>query len=264
MHGTRIPCLSHWLAALAALACLLACHLAHAASAVLIWPINPVLEADEPATALWLENRGERDVTLQIRVLAWSQAGFKDVYAQQRAVIASPPFVTVSPGSRQLVRLMRQGAEQPAAEDAYRVLIDEVPQGDDAARRQAGLTLQLQMRYSVPLFVSAPGIWTQERPDRPRSADTATRPQLTWRVEQADGQRFLLVRNQGKVHARLSQVRWQGTAGQPLVLIDGLLGYVLPGQQMRWPLPAGVQPGGGMQLHAKLADNAPSVTIPSF
>ena len=28
-----------------------------AASSVLIWPIDPVLEADQQASALWLENR---------------------------------------------------------------------------------------------------------------------------------------------------------------------------------------------------------------
>lgn len=31
---------------------------AWAATSVLIWPIDPVLEADQKAGALWLENRG--------------------------------------------------------------------------------------------------------------------------------------------------------------------------------------------------------------
>lgn len=79
---------SRWLAALLAL---LLGGPAQAASAVLIWPINPAIEADQPATALWLENRGKQPVTLQVRVLGWSQADFQDVYRNQQAVIPSPP-----------------------------------------------------------------------------------------------------------------------------------------------------------------------------
>lgn len=32
--------------------------LTRAASSVLIWPINPQIEAEQKAAALWLENRG--------------------------------------------------------------------------------------------------------------------------------------------------------------------------------------------------------------
>lgn len=252
---------SHWLVALLAL-CFSG--LLQAASEVLIWPINPVLESDEQATALWLENRGKAPVTLQVRVLGWSQAGFEDVYANQRAVIASPPFVRVEPGSRQLVRLMRQGGQPAGAEDAYRVLIDEVPQSDAPPPKQKGLALQLQMRYSVPLFVSAPGVWTQVRADRSRDSSEATQPELAWRIEELGDQRYLLVRNQGKVHARLSQVHWEDGKGRRVPMIEGLLGYVLPGQQMRWPLPADTRPAAGMALRLKLADNAPSVLVPAF
>lgn len=39
-----------------------------AASSVLIWPIDPVLEADQQASALWLENRGTETANLQIRI----------------------------------------------------------------------------------------------------------------------------------------------------------------------------------------------------
>ncbi|MDG3720512.1 molecular chaperone, partial [Pseudomonas aeruginosa] len=58
-----------------------------------------------------------------------------------------------------------------------------------------------------------------------------------------------------------SHVRWEGN-GRSLALLDGLLGYVLPGRQMRWPLPPGLLPGAGMTLKAQLADNTPSISIP--
>jgi len=43
-----------------------------AASSILIWPIDPVLEADQQASALWLENRGDTPANLQVRVFAWN------------------------------------------------------------------------------------------------------------------------------------------------------------------------------------------------
>ncbi|MBF2900474.1 fimbrial biogenesis chaperone, partial [Pseudomonas aeruginosa] len=215
---------SRWLAALLAL---LLGGPAQAASAVLIWPINPAIEADQPATALWLENRGKQPVTLQVRVLGWSQADFQDVYRNQQAVIPSPPFVKVEPGRRQLVRLIRQGGQPSTPEDAYRVLIDEVPDGGAGqTQRSPGLALQFQMRYSVPLFVSADGVWTQPRSDVERDPADATRPKLAWRLVEEQGKRYLQVRNEGSVHARLSHVRWEGN-GRSLALLDGLLGYVL-------------------------------------
>ena len=80
---------------------------AQAASSVLIWPIDPVLEADQQASALWLENRGTETASLQIRVFAWSQSGFSDQYQNQRDVIGSPPVAKIEPGQKQLVRLTR-------------------------------------------------------------------------------------------------------------------------------------------------------------
>ena len=152
---------------------------AQAASAVLIWPINPAIEADQPATALWLENRGKQPVVLQVRVLGWSQADFQDVYRNQQAVIPSPPFVKVEPGRRQLVRLIRQGGQPSTPEDAYRVLIDEVPDGSAGRRNEAPVSpcsSRCAIRYRCS---SAP---TASGPSRAAmsSATRPTRPGRSW------------------------------------------------------------------------------------
>ena len=47
---------------------------AGAATSVLIWPIDPVLEADQKAGALWLENRGTEPANLQVRVIIRSSS----------------------------------------------------------------------------------------------------------------------------------------------------------------------------------------------
>jgi fimbrial chaperone protein len=113
-----------------AAALLAAVALAHAATAfaaasVIIWPINPVIEAGTRAAALWLENRGSTPVTLQVRVLGWEQNDFADRYHdEQQSVLASPPMATIAPGQRQLIRLTRTTDAGLTGETAYRVLID--------------------------------------------------------------------------------------------------------------------------------------------
>lgn len=239
---------------------LLTSGLAYSASSVLLWPINPALEADQSATSVWLENRGKGPVTLQIRVLAWNQSDFSDEYSAQKDIVASPPFARIEPGSRQFIRLIRQGSLPARSEDAYRIVIDEVPNAAAEQSAERGMGVQFQMRYSLPLFVTKAGIWTQPRHDLNRSPETATKPILTWAIVSEKGERYIQVDNTGSVHARLSRVRWVGS-GSEITINDGLLGYVLAGQRMRWPLSSKALPKPGMKLMVQLSDNASSVEI---
>ncbi|GGP23152.1 fimbrial biogenesis chaperone [Silvimonas iriomotensis] len=224
------------------------CSLACAGSSVLIWPIDPVIESDARAGALWLENRGADAVTLQIRIFAWNQNGKDDTYAEQSSVIASPPFASIPPGERQLVRLTRVQAPKAGTEEAYRLLIDEIPatpQADSASDAQsAGITFQ--MRYSVPLFVYGDHLWLKEDPRKKRVTAEQGVPRLTWRAIHEDGKNWLEVSNQGVVHARLTEVSI-GVLGQQPYMVDGLLGYVLAGGTMRWPMPQPVAPRAVMR-----------------
>ena len=237
-----------------------------AASSVLVWPVYQIIESDQNGSALWLENRGAEPVSLQVRVLAWKQENFNEKYADQTNVVASPPFATVPPGQRQLIRLIRNTPVPANTEQAYRIIIDEIPSPLNNAgegKDKAVVGLQLQMRYLLPLFMDGGSLWTNERPDMKRDESTATRPILTWRSVSEGGKTYLQVRNTGIVHARLSNVFWSSTGNQKQgvkTMVGGFMGYVLPGQQMRWPVPAGVTPGA--QLNAQIADNTKPIVIP--
>lgn len=100
---------SKWIRALFLL-CSVGGQPALAATSVLIWPIDPVLEAGQKAGALWLENRGTVAASLQVRVFAWRQGRFEEQFSAQREIIGSPPVATVAPGQKQLIRLTRTGA----------------------------------------------------------------------------------------------------------------------------------------------------------
>lgn len=234
----------------AALLCLGLAPQARASNSILIWPIDPVIEHDERATALWLENRGSKPAHMQLRIFAWRQVDGESVYTPQTDIVGSPPMIRIEPGQRQLVRLTRMVEMPVGVERAYRIIVDEIPtpdpEGDNAP---ASVGIKFQMRYSIPLFAYGEGLWTKVKHDRDRDPATAARPELAWRIVPHEGKRFVEIRNSGKVHARLTEAGFHH-GGKVLMVADGLLGYVLPGSSMRWPLPDGVTPQS--ELMAKI------------
>ncbi|KVE29281.1 molecular chaperone [Burkholderia singularis] len=225
---------------------------AYAAASVMIWPIDPVIDSDQNAAALWLENRDRQPVTLQVRVLGWREENGEDLYDENQTRIAgSPPMATVPPGKRQLIRLTRTAEVAPGTEEAYRVLIDEIPQPEDtqAASSGSSLGVKFQMHYSVPLFVYGNGLWAKENPEKRRDPATAGRPSLSWHVAQDGGKRWLVMSNRGPVHARLTHVTFESN-GVHSDFARGLLGYVLPGAQMRWVIPEGMKLNSESKLAA--------------
>lgn len=206
--------------------------------AILIWPVGPVIETDDRAAALWLENPGKAPVTLQVRIYVWAQADGKNVYAAQDAIIGTPPIVTIAPGEKQLVRLTRTLPTPNATEAAYRVVVDEIPAPRPTG--EAGAAVSFRMRYSIPLFAYGGGLASPEaqKKRKPAPDRAVAAPALDWRIAETSEGRFLEIRNRGPIHARLTEVDY-GASGTETVETGptkGLFGYVLAGQTMRWPL----------------------------
>lgn len=208
---------------------------AHAAATILLWPIDPWLSAETKATELWIQNQGSSATTMQVRIVRWKQENGFERYTAQQDVVASPPIVTIGKGSKQLIRLIKQGSVPMGVEQAYRIIVDEIPQPD--AKAEPTIGLKLQMRYSIPLFVYGQGIPTIKEGAHHALVESKN---LSWRVTQEAGHPALEVRNQGDVHVRLSQVTLD-QGGQKRTVADGLLGYVLPGSTRSWPIPAGIR-----------------------
>ncbi|MCW4782239.1 fimbrial biogenesis chaperone [Enterobacter chuandaensis] len=221
---------------------------AQAAATILLWPIDPWLDADAKATELWIQNQGNSATTMQVRIVRWKQDGGYERYSAQQDVVASPPIVTIQKGNKQLIRLIKQGAVPAGVEQAYRIIVDEIPQPD--AKAEPSIGLKLQMRYSIPLFVYGQGIPTIKEGAHHALVETQN---LSWRVTQAEGQPALEVRNRGDVHVRLSQVSLE-QGGQKRTVAEGLLGYVLPGSTRSWPIPAGVRQPDRMSAQINARD----------
>lgn len=226
---------------------------AHAAAPLMIWPVDPVIAGEQRAVAVWVENRGTTPVALQARVYAWRQENGDDQFTPQQAVVASPPISQIPPGARQMVRLIATQPVPAGQEQAFRVLLDELPgptpameataDAPQAAPSAPQLGVKLQIRYAIPLFVYGPGTLGPRMPAThadllERLAGNGTlEPALHWAVESGpQGSQALVVHNTGPGHARLTAVRWRAANGADAVVTPGLLGYVLPHSERRWTL----------------------------
>lgn len=238
---------------------------------LLIWPLNPTIKAQENAAALWLENPSEQPITMQIQSFSWAQHDGEDVYAPQHEVIATPTLVTLAPKSRQLVRITRLGPPPSQAERAYRLIVDEVPVERKLDTDQQLVTgIQFRMRYSLPLFTYGAGMLPpseahiaggdNKRTDS-KNSNKGQYPtaDLHWHLVQDGKQRVIEIENRGNGHARLTSAKITGPHGD-IELASGLMGYVLAGSRLHYPLPDALQNGDGLfQLVASVnaADAAP-------
>ena len=212
--------------------CLLATSTAEATS-LQVAPTSLQLEARQRAGELWLTNSGTSPVKLQVRVFRWVQQGGQEQLLPTDELMASPPMQELAAGQQQLVRVMRPTREPPAAQQYYRLIVDEVP---DLATRAEGM--QFVLRYSIPVFV------------QPASGKLA--PQLQARlVTLGDGRNGVEVANSGNSYAQIADLAL-GSAQRPRIVHPGLLGYVLPGQVMRWPIERTAIDRDNDQITAKL------------
>lgn len=243
---------------------ILCSHLSFAATSVLIWPIDPVLEEQENATAIWLENQNTEAVYFQIRVLEWQQENYADVYNEQQDVAISPPFTLIEPGKRQMIRLVRKAPVAAGKEKAYRILIDEIPRvmekgSDGSTKPAAKLGVDLQMRYSVPLFSSGNGVWTKQNYEKPRDMALSTQPVLNYKIVQSNGKKWLEIKNNGNAHARITRLN-AITSGKTIKLAEGLFGYVLANSTMRWPVPANMPSNAHLEAMVNHNDKPTLIT----
>ena len=219
MSGRRLPHAVRAALAIAAVWGVLAMAPAVAAG-LQVTPTSLTLQAKQSADGLWLSNTGSKPLQAQVRVYRWTQENDQERYEATRALAISPPMLELAPGARQLLRVIRLGAP-PAAEESYRLIVDELPPGDQD--RPAGL--QFVLRYSVPVFLAPPG-------------DAALAPELRAQLSFEGEQARLSVHNRGGQHAQLADLVFVDALGGRHAIASGLFGYALAGQRMRWPLAA--------------------------
>lgn len=197
----------------------------------------------QAAAVLTLHNRGTLPLNAQVRVFRWTQDPDGDHLEPAMALVASPPIVQIPANGEQIVRVVL--TQPPAAgsgEQAYRLLIDELPE-----RRPQALTgVTMQLRYSVPVFVNA-------IVDAP--------PKLTAALRRDGDKTLLVVRNNDTHHAQLAGVSIEWSDGSRSDVTAGLLGYALAGATRAWPV-ADARATGVAPRRLRAQINGVAVEIP--
>lgn len=211
---------------------------AFAQATFLIWPIYPNIEANENATAVWLENTGSSDAMVQIRVFQWDQKDNKDSFQAQNEVIPSPPVVRVKAGERNMLRLTRAVMPVERQEKSYRIIIDELPFKNELEQGNSA-QVTFQMRYSIPLFSYGKGMGSGFNAEsvKMNEKNPNAQPILSFWLTQQNGQYQLNIKNTGHKYARLNGVKLSAE-GSEIKANDVSLGYVLANSQMRFDINA--------------------------
>jgi len=217
-----------------------------AASGLQVSPVSLTLQPSQNADGLWLSNEAESVLRAQVRVYHWTQEGGEEKLTPSRGLVISPPMLQLAAGDKQLVRVIRVGAPPSgagAAEETYRVAIDELP---IESKDKKGL--QFVLHYSVPIFIEPVG--------------GASPPQLRWTLLRDGTHVALEVANAGGTHAQLADLSFVDASGRRTEVAAGLFGYVLPGVTMRWmlKLPAATFASGGT-LEGKVNGEAAAQNI---
>ncbi len=193
------------------------------AASLQVAPISVAFSPQEKAKEIWLTNTSERPIRAQTRVLIWSQVAGQDQVNPTRDLVASPSITEIKAGEQQLIRIIRIAPQNTAVEQTYRLLIDELPSSGQA---DAQTGLQLLLQYSIPVFIQP-------------TDSIAMRNGLTL-LNQVNFQyqnQQLIVKNNAKSHIRISELTYINPNGERIPLINGLVGYALAGQSMRWDIP---------------------------
>ncbi len=198
-----------------------------------VHPVTLELSAAQPATTLNVRNREKGSVTLQLATRKWSQADGEDSLSNTRDIIAVPPTFTIEPGDEQTVRIGLRQVEPLHLEQAYRVILQEIP----GPSSNAG-GLQFALNMSLPLFV------------KPSHSPT---PDLKWFVQREDENRVALsVENRGTGHFKFTSWRLQND-GQDLGA-ETKLHYVLPGSRLSWSVKPSALPAAGDEVDIIVAN----------
>jgi fimbrial chaperone protein len=214
----------------------------HAAAAGQLQAGPTLLEIgpESSATRLVLGNTGTTPIAAQVRVYAWTQVDGEDQLVPSDALVVSPPIVELPAAAEQTVRVVRLGALASGHDQTYRIVVDELPQGD-AGREN---TVNIRLRYIIPVFVRAAN---------------STAPTLSCALE-SDSR--LSCANGGGRAAQLGASRLLGAGDQAVNLSDGLFGYVLPGSRRVWLLqtPVGAPSLSNLRMETRL--NGQPTTLP--
>ena len=198
-----------------------------AAGALQISPVIVNFPSAAGSASVNITNQDAKATSVQVRVFRWTQADGEESLTPTQDIVASPPIAAVAPGATLTIRIIRSAAKTSPVEDAYRLVIDQLPSSDNTGRAQVSMLL----RQVLPVFVGNPD---------------AAKPEIAWRLARTPHGTVLRASNSGDRHIRIAKIVLESPGHRPVAMGGGLLGYVLGRSEMSWPVPdRSLSPAGG-------------------
>jgi len=204
------------------------------AASLQVAPVLVEVPAPGAAATLKLRNEGSKPLDAQIRIFQWTQVDGVDSLTPSDDVAASPPQASLKPNTDYVVRIVRTRKDPVVKEEAYRLLVDELP----APGGLQGTAVNIALRYSIPVFFTAAG----------------TAPKLSWELKQVAGKPVIAVSNAGDRRIRLAKLKFTDGKGGTANFGEGLAGYVLGHSTRYWAVPGnlkGFGAGGVVSMSAQ-------------
>lgn len=170
-------------------------------------PVRLEVKMPRRAVSLEVQNTGELPAQLQVERYRWvADQGGDDQLEETDDVVTTPPIFTLSPGQKQIVRVLVMGNIDSTREGTYRVILQETALNDPAPNAVRAL-----LRISMPLFITPPG----------------AKANVVWSNEREGGRWWLVMENLGNAHAQITGARHESGAA------ISAAGYLLPGEKRR-------------------------------
>jgi fimbrial chaperone protein len=213
------------------------------AASLSVAPTRVELGPKDRTAVVTLQNNADEAVMVQVQTFAWPRTPATDDLEPTRELIAVPPVFSLDARAKQIIRVATRGPLREDQEQAYRLLITEVPR--DGA---TGSGVHFALRLSLPVFVTPAG----------------AQPLPSWALRPEGGTGTLELVNRGAAHLHVRRIVLRAPGRPEPVQTIETPAYVLPGQGKAWPLSGPARAHGTLHVQAEtnLGPIEASVALP--
>lgn len=202
-----------------------------------ITPVRIFMTPRDRAVAVTVTNDSDQEVVMQADLYSWKQRpdGSDDLQLTEDLIL-TPPILKLGPRARQVVRLARLSPPPAGVQQTYRLVMREVPEARDSDKLQ----LQMALAFSLPVFISPPGVKRELQCGLERAAADQVRAVCT---------------NSGNAYAQIRALEVLDGRGVKIASRD-TGGYLLPAIRRAFELGGGAGriPAGPVKLQVALDD----------
>jgi fimbrial chaperone protein len=168
-------------------------------------------------------------VSLQVKVVRWTQNKGNDEYQTTKDLVVSPPQLQILPDKTKLVRVGWRSLGPLSQEMAYRLIISDLT---PYKKKENAVILKLQI--NLPVFVEPDNVILKAE----------------WQVKRANNNTLnVLVNNVGNVHIKVSKLTLTNTNNE-VIASQPTMFYLLPGQSKQGPVRVTKSPGQSVNIVA--------------